>query len=86
MARLLRLNFSATSSLKLDTISFLKEVLLISIILRKSLWEKLYTMVDSSFQMEKVVLVVGEWISLVFLCLSLFVADGWENVNNVDIV
>ena len=41
---------------------------------------------DSSFEMEVVVLVVVEWMSLVFLCLSFFVAHGWEIVNIVDIV
>ena len=66
--RLFSRNCSATSSLKEDSISFLKELLLVLSILRKSLWEKLDTMVDSSLEMEAVVLVVVECISLVFLC------------------
>ena len=58
----------ATSSLKKASMSFLKELLLISSILGKSSWEKLDTMVDSSLEMEAVVLVVVELISLLFLC------------------
>ena len=72
MARLLSRNFSATLSLKVDSISFLKEVLLISSILRKSSWEKLNTMLDSSFEIEVVVLVVVELMSLVFFMSFLF--------------
>ena len=68
IARLFSRNCSATSSLKEDSIYFLKEVLLVSSILRKSSCEKLYTMVDSSLEMEAVVLVVVECVSLVFLC------------------
>ena len=43
-------------------------------------------MVDSSFEIEVVVLVVVEWMSLVFLCLSFFVSYGLKSVNIVDIV
>ena len=60
MARLLRRNCSATLFLKVISISFLKEVLFVSSILRKLSWEKFETMVDSSFEMEVVVLVVVE--------------------------
>ena len=60
-------NCSATSFLKEDSISFLKELLLVSSILRKSSLEKLDTMVDSSLEMEAVVLAVVEWILLVSL-------------------
>ena len=66
MARLLIRNCSVTSFLKVDSISFLKEVLLDPIILRKSSWDKLDIMVDSSFEMEVIVLVMVEWMSLVF--------------------
>ena len=72
MARLFCGNCSAISSLKVDSISFLKAVLLVSSILRKSLWEKLDTMVYSLFEMETVILVVVEWISLVFFMFFLF--------------
>ena len=40
--------------------SFLKELLLASIILRRTSWDKLDTMVDSSLEIEAVVLVVVE--------------------------
>ena len=72
IARLLSRNCSVTSSLKVYSSSFLKELLLISSILRKSSWEKLNTMVDSSFEIEVVVLVVVEWMSLVFFMSFLF--------------
>ena len=68
IARLFSRNCSATSSLKEDLMSFLKELLLVSSILRKSSWDKLDTMVDSSLDMEAVVLVVVECILFVFLC------------------
>ena len=58
--------------LKVVSISFLKEVLFVSSTLRKSSWEKLETMVDSSFEMEVVVLVVDKWMSLVFFNVFLF--------------
>ena len=48
--------------------SFLKELLLVSSILRKSSWKKLDTMVNSLLEMEVVVLVVVNWISFVHLC------------------
>ena len=67
MARLLRRNCSATSFLKVVSIYFLKEVLFVSSILRKLSWEKFETMVDSSFEIEVVVLVVVEGMSLDFL-------------------
>ena len=61
-------NCSVTFSLKEDSMSFLKELLLVSSILSKSSWDKLDTMVDSSLKMEAVVLVMVECISLIFLC------------------
>ena len=67
MARLLRRNCSATSFLKVVSIYFLKEELFVSSILRKLSWEKFETMVDSSFEIEVVVLVVVEGMSLDFL-------------------
>ena len=60
MARLLRRNCSETSFLKVISISFLKEVFFVSRNLRKSSWEKFETMVDSSLEMEVIVLVVVE--------------------------
>ena len=72
MARLLRRNCSATSFLKVVSIYFLKEVLFVSSILRKLSWEKFETMVDSSFEIEVVVLVVVEGMSLDFLDVFLF--------------
>ena len=41
--------------------------MLLSSIVLESSWKKLDTLVDSSFEMEVVVLVVVEWISLVVL-------------------
>ena len=70
IARLFRRNCSATSFLNGDSSSFLKDLLLLSSIFLKSSWEKLDTLVDSSFEMEVVVLVVVEWMSLV--CLEVF--------------
>ena len=60
MARFFSRNCSASSYLKVDSNSFLKEVLLVSSILRKSSSEKLVTMVNSSFEMEAVMLLVVE--------------------------
>ena len=67
MARLLRRNYSETSFLKVISISFLKQVLFVSSILRKSSWEKFETMVDSSLKIEVAVLVVVGRMSLAFL-------------------
>ena len=53
-------NCSETSFLKVISIYFLKEVLFVSSILRKSSWDKFETMVDSSLEMEVIVLVVVE--------------------------
>ena len=60
MARLLRRKCSETSFLKVISIYFLKEVLFVSSILRKSSWDKFETMVDSSLEMKVIVLVVVE--------------------------
>ena len=66
MAKLFSLSCSTASSWKDDSSFFLKVLLLILIILRKSSWEKLNTMLDSSLDMDVVVFVAVDWMSVVF--------------------
>ena len=80
IARSFKRNGSATSFLDEDSSSFLKDLLLLSSIFRKSSREKLETLVESSFEMEVVVLVVVEWMSLVVLEVFPFLLPMVGNV------
>ena len=81
MAKLFSLSCSTASSWKDDSSSFLKVLLLIFFILRKSSWEKLNTMLDSSLDMDAVVFVVVDWVSVVSWKFFVICCEKLENIR-----